>query len=73
MCVRDLLLTKNVPFRFHWGKFVPYYDFPTWAAYYKANLPKFQDFLDLRTQRDPDNVFFTTYWQQTLLGETLAS
>lgn len=69
----DLLLTKNVPFRFHWGKFVPYYDFPTWAAYYKANLPKFQDFLDLRTQRDPDNVFFTTYWQQTLLGETLAS
>ena len=69
----DLLLKNNVPFRFHWGKFVPYYNFAWWANYYATVLPKFQDFLDLRTQRDPDNVFFTTYWQQTLLGKTLAS
>lgn len=67
----NLLLDNEIPFRFHWGKFVPYYGFEKWAEYYRANLPKFQDFLDLRARRDPDNVFFTTYWQQTLLGKTV--
>ncbi len=64
----DLLLKNDVPFRFHWGKFIPYYDFPKWAAYYQANLPKMADFLTLRAQRDPHNVFFTEYWQLRLLG-----
>lgn len=68
----DLLLANNIPFRFHWGKFVPYYDFPKWAAYYRANLPQFDAFMALRQQRDPDNLFFTTYWQNTLLGAPLA-
>lgn len=64
----DLLLQNGVPFRFHWGKFIPFYDFPKWAAYYRSALPKFGDFLALREQRDPANVFFTEYWQLRLLG-----
>jgi hypothetical protein len=64
----NLLRTNNVPFRFHWGKFVPYYDFPGWAAYYRASLPMFERFMQLRAQRDPNNVFLTTYWSNVLLG-----
>ncbi|MGH6786375.1 MAG: hypothetical protein ACREBO_06055 [Novosphingobium sp.] len=69
----DLLRAESVPFRFHWGKFIPFYDFPDWAAFYRAALPKFDDFLALRAQRDPDNVFFTSYWQLRFLGRTLAN
>ena len=67
----DLLRANQIPFRFHWGKFIPFYDFPGWAAYYAANLPKLGDFLALREQRDPANVFFTEYWQLRLLGQTV--
>ena len=65
----DLLRKNEVPFRFHWGKFIPFYDFPGWAAYYQANLPKMTDFMALRAVRDPSNVFFTEYWQLRLLGK----
>ena len=68
----DLLRKHGVPFRFHWGKFIPFYDFPGWAAYYRSQLPRYDDFLALREQRDPANVFFTEYWQLRLLGKTLA-
>lgn len=64
----DVLLANNIPFRFHWGKFVPLYDFPFWAAHYRASLPRFADFLALRAERDPDDVFFTAYWRQRLTG-----
>jgi len=64
----DLLRTNQIPFRFHWGKFIPFYDFPGWAKYYGDNLPKLSEFLALRQQRDPANVFFTEYWQLRLLG-----
>ena len=67
----NLLLANNIPFRFHWGKFIPFYDFPTWAQHYQASLPRLNDFLALRAQRDPDNIFFTTYWQLRLTGQTL--
>ena len=64
----DLLRDKGIPFRFHWGKFVPYYDFPQWSAYYRANLPMFDAFMALREQRDPQGMFLTTYWRNVLLG-----
>lgn len=67
----EALKRQNIPFRLHWGKYIPAYNLEDWAAYYKANLPKFQDFLDLRAQRDPHNVFFTEYWQSRLLGKPL--
>lgn len=67
----NLLLANNIPFRFHWGKFVPGYDFPFWAKHYRDSLPKLADFLAVRARRDPHNVFFTTYWQERLTGAAL--
>ena len=67
----DLFLDNDIPFRLHWGKFVPAYDFPFWANYYKQALPKFDDFLTLREERDPGNVFFTEYWQLRFTGKVL--
>ena len=48
---------------------MPFYDFPDWAAFYAAQLPRLEDFLALRAQRDPAGVFFTEYWQLRLLGQ----
>ncbi len=67
----DLFLSNNIPFRLHWGKFIPAYDFPFWAEHYRKMLPHFDDFLALRTQYDPNNIFFTEYWQCRLLGGPL--
>lgn len=63
-----LFRDAGIPFRLHWGKFVPDYDFKDWAAYYQSNLPKMGDFLKLREQRDPNNVFLTSYWKKRLYG-----
>ncbi len=65
----ETLRANGIPFRLHWGKFVPRYDFADWAAYYKANLPRFDDFMTLRETRDPDGLFFTDYWRKRLTGE----
>ncbi|MEA3039138.1 MAG: hypothetical protein QOE79_1651 [Sphingomonadales bacterium] len=65
----DLFRANNIPFRFHWGKFIPAYDFADWAAFYRQAWPKMDDFLKLRQERDPEGVFFTRYWRQRLLGE----
>ncbi len=64
----EVLRDNDIPFRLHWGKFIPRYDFPEWAAHYQANLPRFDDFMALRAQRDPHGVFYTSYWQERLTG-----
>lgn len=64
----DLFRDAGVPFRFHWGKFVPAYDFPYWAGHYRASLPRFEQFLRLRAERDPHGVFFTRYWRERFMG-----
>ena len=69
----DLFLRNYIPFRLHWGKFVPAYDFPFFAEYYKRALPRFDDFMALRKQRDPQNIFFTTYWRERLTGNSKSS
>ena len=66
----DVLLDNDIPFRLHWGKFVPRYDFAKWAAHYRASLPRFDDFMALRAKRDPDGIFFTDYWRKRLTGES---
>ena len=60
---------NNIPFRLHWGKFVPGYELKEWAKHYRDNLPKFDAFLELRAKRDPDNIFYTQYWKSRLTGE----
>lgn len=64
----DLLVDNDIPFRLHWGKFIPRYDFAKWAAHYRDNLPRYDDFLTLRDAWDPDGVFYTSYWRERLTG-----
>lgn len=64
----NLFKQANIPYRLHWGKFVPDYDFEIWANYYKENLPMLTEFLKLRENRDPNNLFLTDYWKQRLYG-----
>lgn len=65
----DLFAASGIPFRFHWGKFVPAYDFPQWAEHYRTSLPKFDDFMALRQERDPHDIFFTRYWRERFTGQ----
>lgn len=65
----DLFQDAGIPFRFHWGKFVPAYDFPEWAGHYHRALPRLGDFLALRAERDPHGLFFTRYWRERLTGQ----
>ena len=65
----DLFKHNKIPFRLHWGKFIPDYDHKQWAEYYRANFPKWDDFLRLREKRDPKNIFLTTYWKLRFYGE----
>lgn len=65
-----LFRDNNIPYRLHWGKFVPDYDFDDWADYYRSQLPKMDDFLTLREQRDPNNVFLSEYWKTRLYGRS---
>lgn len=64
----EVLRDKGVPFRLHWGKFIPRYDFAEWAAHYRGNLPRFDDFMAVREARDPDGLFYTDYWKKRLTG-----
>ncbi len=65
----DLFRNNNIPFRLHWGKFIPDYDFKEWTDYYRSQFPRWDDFLDLRKERDPKNIFLTNYWKLRLYGE----
>jgi len=65
----DLFKDNKIPFRLHWGKFIPDYDYKEWAAYYRTNFPRWNDFLRLRKKRDPKNIFLTNYWRLRFYGE----
>ena len=64
----DLFRDNNIPFRFHWGKFIPAYDFQNWADFYRKSWPRFDDFMRVREERDPHGIFFTEYWRTRLTG-----
>jgi FAD/FMN-containing dehydrogenase len=65
----ELLRKHNIPFRLHWAKFLPEYDYKEWAEYMRSQYPKWDDFMRLRRERDPRNIFLTRYWQKHLFGE----
>jgi D-arabinono-1,4-lactone oxidase len=60
-----LLRDHGIPFRLHWGKFQPAYgqDDRSWIDFFRAQYPRWDDFLRLRAARDPNNIFLTTYWR----------
>ncbi|CAN5372057.1 hypothetical protein BH09BAC3_BH09BAC3_12810 [soil metagenome] len=72
----DGLNQKGIPFCLHWGKFLPghtvgendYSNYAKWAAYWRSQYPKWDDFMKLRSQRDPHNIFLTDYWSLHLFG-----
>jgi D-arabinono-1,4-lactone oxidase len=61
----QLLRDNDVPFRLHWGKFQPLdargtYD---WRDFLASQYPRWDDFLALRRERDPNNIFLNAYWR----------
>jgi hypothetical protein len=58
----------GIPFRLHWAKYQPVYSpyDPTWVDYFKHQYPRWDDFLRLREERDPNNIFLTEYWRDRL-------
>jgi hypothetical protein len=63
-----LLRDNDVPFRLHWGKFQPACarGDRTWVDHFRAQYPRWDDFLRLRAERDPGNIFLTDYWRDRL-------
>ena len=61
----ELFRAKQIPFRLHWGKYQPNKDanLPGWVAFFKSQYPRWNDFLTLRSARDPANTFLTSYWR----------
>lgn len=65
----ELFRANNIPFRLHWGKFLPNYDHKAWADFLRSQYPRWDDFMALRAERDPDGIFFTDYWRLHLTGQ----
>jgi hypothetical protein len=64
----ELLRDNDIPFRLHWGKFQPVYGRGdrTWVDHFAGQYPRWEEFLALRAQRDPNNIFLTGYWRDRL-------
>jgi hypothetical protein len=62
----SLLREAEIPFRLHWGKFQPRYPAGdrSWVDFFRAQYPRWDDFLRLRAERDPNNIFLTEYWRE---------
>lgn len=63
-----LLREAEIPFRLHWGKFQPRYPAGdrSWVEFFRAQYPRWDDFMRLRAERDPNNIFLTQYWRERL-------
>lgn len=60
-----LLDEKKIPYRLHWGKFMPRAS-KDGVRRLSAQYPCWQTFLDLRAQYDPDGIFLNQYWRHQL-------
>jgi D-arabinono-1,4-lactone oxidase len=61
----DLLSNHGMPFRCHWGKELPM-STPEAPSPVIAQYPRWDDWLGLRGELDPDGVFLTDYWRARL-------
>lgn len=54
-------------YRPHWGKYLPPGDDPRFGASYLASAyPRFEDFMAVRQEHDPAQVFVSDYWRSHL-------
>jgi FAD/FMN-containing dehydrogenase len=60
-----LLRERGIPFRLHWGKHQPRVAAGdrTWVDHLARMFPRWEEFLALRAELDPDGVFLTRYWR----------
>jgi D-arabinono-1,4-lactone oxidase len=60
-----LLRENGIPFRLHWGKMQPVYEQGdrSWVDFFRVQYARWDDFLRLRAERDPNNIFLTDYWR----------
>lgn len=60
-----LLRDNGIPFRLHWAKFQPVYAEGDrgWVDFFRSQFPRWDDFLALRKEKDPNNIFLTAYWR----------
>jgi D-arabinono-1,4-lactone oxidase len=61
----QLLRDAGIPFRLHWGKFQPVYAAGDrgWVDFFRAQYPRWDDFLAKRKEKDPNNIFLNGYWR----------
>lgn len=65
----QLLRNNGIPFRLHWGKYQPdasHGDLEEWTPWFRSQYANWDKFLDVRSKKDPSNVFLTDYWRQRL-------
>jgi hypothetical protein len=62
----QLLNENKINFRPHWGKNLPPPNSTTGPAYLQSQYPKWSNFLALRKQMDPNNIFLNSYWKAQL-------
>jgi hypothetical protein len=56
---------RGLDFRPHWGKFLPEPS-EAWRTHYRRVFPRLKEFLELRKQLDPKQIFVTDYWREHL-------
>lgn len=64
--VWKLLQQNNIPFRPHWGKYLPDPTPPFGPTYFGKVYPRLGDFLEQRAKYDPKQLFVTDYWRNQL-------
>lgn len=58
-------LLSEFDFRLHWGKYLPAASRP-WQDYIRRQYPKWDEWLTIRDEMDPQRVFVSDYWRDHL-------
>lgn len=58
-------LLRPFGYRLHWGKYLPK-DPELGYQHLRQHIPRWDDFLALRAELDPDGLFLTRYWRAAL-------
>ncbi len=61
-----LFAEKGINFRPHWGKMIPDTNSAQGPAYLQSAYPQWNNWMNLRTQMDPNQIFVTDYWRSHL-------